>query len=59
MGWADRWWNAQDIRLDRTISRVAVQQSDFTSLLSQGDASQLIASLEQKVSTLSSCAISN
>jgi phospholipid transport system substrate-binding protein len=58
MGRADRRWKAQDIRLDRTISRVTVQRSDLTSLLSQGDASQLIASLEQKISTFSSCAIS-
>jgi phospholipid transport system substrate-binding protein len=48
----------QDILLDGTISRVAVQRSDFTSLLSQGSATQLIASLEQKVSTLSAGAIS-
>ena len=47
----------QDILLDGTISRVAVQRSDFSSLLSQGNASSLIASLEQKVSTLSGGAI--
>jgi phospholipid transport system substrate-binding protein len=55
---ADRRWKAQDILLERTISRVAVQRSDFTFLLSQEDASQLIAGLEQKVSTLSSCTVS-
>jgi phospholipid transport system substrate-binding protein len=59
MGQADGGWKVQDILLDGTISRVAVQRSDFTALLSQGDASQLIASLEQKVSTLSSGAISS
>jgi phospholipid transport system substrate-binding protein len=48
----------QDILLDGTISRVAVQRSDFAALLSQGNATQLIASLEQKVSTLSGGAIS-
>jgi hypothetical protein len=35
-----------------------VQRSDFSALLAQGDATQLIASLAQKVSTLSGGAIS-
>ncbi len=52
-----RGWQVQDILLDGTISRVAVQRSDFSSLLSQGNATQLIDSLEQKVSTLSGGAI--
>lgn len=56
---ASAGWKIQDILLDGTISRVAVQRSDFASLLSDGNASQLIASLEQKVSTLSSGAISS
>jgi phospholipid transport system substrate-binding protein len=59
MGQAGNGWKVQDILLDGTISRVAVQRSDFTSLLSQGSATQLIASLEQKVSTLSAGAISS
>jgi phospholipid transport system substrate-binding protein len=46
-------WRARDILLDGTISRVAVQRSDFASQLSQGDASRLIGSLDQKVSVLS------
>jgi phospholipid transport system substrate-binding protein len=46
-------WRAKDILLDGTISRVAVQRSDFASQLAQGDASRLIASLDQKVSVLS------
>jgi phospholipid transport system substrate-binding protein len=58
MGQTGSGWQVQDILLDGTISRVAVQRSDFTSLLSQGNATQLIASLEQKVSTLSAGAIS-
>jgi phospholipid transport system substrate-binding protein len=58
MGQTGKLWRVQDILLDGTISRVAVQRSDFSSLLSQGDARQLIASLEQKVSTLSGGAIS-
>jgi phospholipid transport system substrate-binding protein len=57
MGQTGGGWQVQDILLDGTISRVAVQRSDFSSLLSQGDATQLIASLEQKVSTLSGGAI--
>jgi phospholipid transport system substrate-binding protein len=58
MGQSANGWQVEDILLDGTISRVAVQRSDFSSLLSQGDATQLIASLEQKVSTLSGGAIS-
>ncbi|MCB8880274.1 ABC transporter substrate-binding protein [Acidisoma cellulosilytica] len=59
MGQATAGWKIQDILLDGTISRVAVQRSDFASLLSDGNATQLIASLEQKVSTLSAGAISS
>lgn len=59
MGQTGDAWKIQDILLDGTISRVAVQRSDFASLLSDGNASRLIASLEQKVSTLSSGAISS
>jgi phospholipid transport system substrate-binding protein len=57
MGQSGLGWRVQDILLDGTISRVAVQRSDFSSLLAQGDATQLIASLEQKVSMLSGGAI--
>lgn len=59
MGQTPAGWKIQDILLDGTISRVAVQRSDFASLLSSGDASRLIASLEQKVATLSSGAITS
>jgi phospholipid transport system substrate-binding protein len=59
MGQTTAGWKIQDILLDGTISRVAVQRSDFASLLSDGNATQLIASLEQKVSTLSAGAISS
>lgn len=41
-------WKAVDVLLDGTISRVAVQRSDFRNLLGTGDASALIASLERK-----------
>jgi phospholipid transport system substrate-binding protein len=46
-------WRAVDVLLDGTISRVAVQRSDFRSLLSQGSAAALIASLRKKVQDLS------
>jgi phospholipid transport system substrate-binding protein len=57
MGQTNGRWQVQDILLDGTISRVAVQRSDFSALLAQGNAMPLIASLEQKVSTLSGGAI--
>ena len=59
MGQTSAGWKIQDILLDGTISRVAVQRSDFASLISDGNATQLIASLAQKVSTLSAGAISS
>jgi phospholipid transport system substrate-binding protein len=46
-------WKVVDVLLDGTISRIAVQRSDFASLVSAGDASRLIASLKSKVSILS------
>ena len=58
MGQRGPGWLVQDILLDGTISRVALQRSDFSALLAQGNATQLIASLEQKVTTLSGGAIS-
>ena len=58
MGQRGPSWLVQDILLDGTISRVALQRSDFSALLAQGNATQLIASLEQKVTTLSGGAIS-
>lgn len=51
-------WKIVDVLLDGTISRVAVQRSDFASLVSSGDASRLIANLKNKVSNLSDGAIS-
>jgi phospholipid transport system substrate-binding protein len=53
MGQSGGGWRVQDILLDGTISRVAVQRSDFASQLSAGNASRLIATLSQKVSLLS------
>jgi phospholipid transport system substrate-binding protein len=47
-------WKAVDVLLEGTISRVAVQRSDFRGLLgSSGDVSALIASLQHKVADLS------
>jgi phospholipid transport system substrate-binding protein len=48
----DAGWRAVDILLDGTISRVAVQHSDFRSLLRNGDATALIASLQQRADDL-------
>lgn len=45
-------WKIIDVLLDGSISRVAVQRSDFRSLLSGGDSAPLIASLRGKVSRL-------
>jgi phospholipid transport system substrate-binding protein len=46
-------WHAVDVLLEGTISQAAVQRSDFRSFVDDGDASRLIASLNQKVSDLS------
>jgi phospholipid transport system substrate-binding protein len=46
-------WKVVDVLLDGTISRVAVQRSDFAALVSSGNASPLINSLKSKVSKLS------
>lgn len=50
-------WRASDVLLDGTISRVAVQRSDFRSLLNRGGAPALIASLQTKVASLSNNAL--
>ena len=50
-------WKVVDVLLDGTISRVAVQRSDFSSLVSSGNARPLIATLKTKVSNLSDGAI--
>ncbi|MDE8346387.1 MAG: ABC transporter substrate-binding protein, partial [Acidocella sp.] len=46
-------WKITDILLNGTISQVAVHASDFSGLVSSGDASQLIAALKSKIATLS------
>jgi phospholipid transport system substrate-binding protein len=50
---SENGWRVTDVLLDGTISRVAVQRSDFRSLLGHGDATALIASLKRKVANLS------
>ena len=46
-------WKAVDVLQDGTISRVAVQRSDFRRLLVSGGAPALLESLEQKTAQLS------
>jgi len=46
-------WRIIDVLLDGTISRVAVQRSDFRALLASGDPAPLINSLKRKVVDLS------
>ena len=46
-------WRAVDVLLNGSISQVAVQRSDFRSLVSAGDAGPLILSLQRKVAELS------
>jgi len=55
----DNGWQATDVLLNGTISKVAIQSSDFSSEVTSGDASQLIAALKAKVATLSGGALSN
>jgi phospholipid transport system substrate-binding protein len=50
-------WKAVDVLADGSISRVAVQRSDFRALVSQGNGTPLIASLQRKVSDLSGGAL--
>jgi phospholipid transport system substrate-binding protein len=52
-------WQVTDVLLNGTISKVAIQSSDFGSEVSSGDASQLIAALKAKVATLSGGALTN
>lgn len=50
-------WRAVDVLLNGSISRVAVQRSDFRSLLTFGDAGPLIKSLQHKIADLSGGAL--
>ncbi|MGD0104751.1 MAG: ABC transporter substrate-binding protein [Rhodopila sp.] len=46
-------WRAVDVLLQGSISRVAVQRSDFRNILAIGDADALITSLHRKIADLS------
>jgi phospholipid transport system substrate-binding protein len=46
-------WRVVDVLADGTISRVAVQRSDFRQLLASGGVPALVAGLQRKVSNLS------
>jgi phospholipid transport system substrate-binding protein len=46
-------WRIVDVLLDGTISRVAVQRSDFRRFLASHDSSGLISSMQQKIVSLS------
>ena len=50
-------WKVTDVLLDGTISRVAVQRSDFRSLLNHGGVAALIVSLQAKVTDLAGGAL--
>lgn len=50
-------WKAVDVLSDGSISRVAVQRSDFRRLLSNGGAPALLAGLQRKVASLSDGAL--
>ena len=54
---ADGLWRVVDILFDGSISRVAVQRSDFRALLASGDPTPLIDSLKKKVVELSNGAM--
>ncbi len=51
-------WRAVDVLIDGSISRVAVQRSDFRTILASGNAEALIRSLQRKVADLSEGALS-
>jgi len=52
-------WRAVDVLLDGSISRVAVQRSDFRKILANGDADALIGSLHRKIADLSDGALNS
>jgi phospholipid transport system substrate-binding protein len=52
-------WQVTDVLLNGTISKVAIQSSDFSSEVTSGNAAPLIAALKAKVATLSGGALTN
>ena len=59
MRYAAGLWRAVDVLLEGSISRVAVQRSDFRKILANGDADALIASLRRKIADLSGGALNS
>ncbi len=57
MAEGDAGWQVADVLLNGTISKVAVQSSEFRALVKEGDATALIAALKTKLATLSGGAI--
>ncbi len=53
----DGTWRITDVLFEGTISKVAVQRSDFSGLVAPGSATKLIAALRKKLDTLSGGAI--
>jgi phospholipid transport system substrate-binding protein len=47
-------WQITDVLLNGTISQVAIHSSDFSALVTSGDASQLITALKSKIAALAS-----
>ncbi len=56
---ADSGWQATDVLLGGTVSQVAVHSSDFSALVTSGDASQLLAALKQKIAALQTGTVSD
>lgn len=52
-------WRAVDVLLEGSISRVAVQRSDFRKILAGGDPDALITSLKRKIADLSDGALNS
>jgi phospholipid transport system substrate-binding protein len=52
-------WRVVDVLLEGSISRVAVQRSDFRKILANGDTDALIASLRRKIADLSDGSLSS
>jgi len=52
VGQGAQGWRITDVLLNGTISQVAVHESDFSALVTSGDASALIAALKTKIATL-------
>jgi phospholipid transport system substrate-binding protein len=52
-------WRIIDVLLNGSISRVAVQRSDFRKILANGDTDALIASLRRKIADLSDGALNS